>query len=63
MNPVVWRDILVNNEAVLLQAADGLAEETKTLLVLLEQEDGDGIEAAFRTRDNFAASCRNAAKA
>ncbi|MDQ0058176.1 prephenate dehydrogenase [Paenibacillus harenae] len=52
-DPVVWRDILVNNRGVLLQLLRDWSMETSKFADMLEQSDGDSIEEAFRTAREF----------
>ncbi|ANY68882.1 prephenate dehydrogenase [Paenibacillus sp. BIHB 4019] len=52
-DPVVWRDILVNNKGVLLKLLKDWNAEIATFADLLEREDGEGIEEAFRTAGEF----------
>ncbi|MBW7473429.1 prephenate dehydrogenase [Paenibacillus oenotherae] len=52
-DPVVWRDILVNNRGVLLRLLKDWNEETARFVELLEQEDGEGIEQAFLESGQF----------
>lgn len=51
--PVVWRDILLNNKQVLLELMKDWQEETSRFVHMLEQEDGDGVEEAFRLAGAF----------
>ncbi|CAH1218282.1 hypothetical protein PAECIP111893_04379 [Paenibacillus plantiphilus] len=52
-DPVVWRDILVNNRGVLLGLLKDWQEETAHFIEMLEKEDGEGIEQAFMESGQF----------
>jgi prephenate dehydrogenase len=51
--PVVWRDILINNRSVLLRLLQDWNAEIARFADMLEQEDGDGIERAFKEAGGF----------
>ncbi|MCD1260235.1 prephenate dehydrogenase [Paenibacillus athensensis] len=51
--PIVWRDILVNNREVLLRLLRDWNGEIARFIGLLEQSDGDGIAAQFRDAGEF----------
>lgn len=52
-DPVIWRDILINNKAVLLRLLKDWNAEVELFIRLLEQEDGSGIEREFATANRF----------
>ncbi|AWB46937.1 prephenate dehydrogenase [Paenibacillus sp. CAA11] len=52
-DPVVWRDILLNNREVLLDLLADWTEEVQQFRDLLNRQDGDGIEAAFKRAGEF----------
>ncbi|WP_274651633.1 prephenate dehydrogenase [Paenibacillus humicola] len=51
--PVVWRDILINNRSVLLRLLQDWNRETAGFIDMLERGDGESIEQAFRTAGQF----------
>lgn len=52
-DPIVWRDILVNNRGVLLGLLRDWSAETARFADMLERADGDSIEEAFRSAKEF----------
>lgn len=52
-DPVVWRDILLDNKAVLLELLDDWNEEIRQFRQLLVSEDADGIEEQFAQAAKF----------
>ena len=52
-DPIVWRDILLSNRDVLLTLLQDWNKEIEHFVSLLEQEDGQGIEAAFGEANVF----------
>lgn len=52
-DPVVWRDILVNNRGVLLSLLRDWSAETAKFAQMLENADGEAIEEAFRMAGQF----------
>mgnify|MGYP001221505704 CR=1 FL=1 len=52
-DPIVWRDILVNNKDVLLTLLDDWKAEMDRFAELLKQEDGEGISEQFRLANGF----------
>jgi prephenate dehydrogenase len=52
-DPVIWRDILLNNKQVLLRLLDDWQKEMDKFRVLLENEDGEGIAGEFRRAGEF----------
>ncbi|MOA03816.1 prephenate dehydrogenase [compost metagenome] len=52
-DPIVWRDILINNRTVLLDLLRDWSKETAKFADMLESEDGDGIIKAFETAGDF----------
>ncbi|WP_308639153.1 prephenate dehydrogenase [Paenibacillus silvisoli] len=52
-DPVVWRDILVNNREVLLKLLREWQGGTNAFIDMLENEDGAGIERAFTQSGQF----------
>ncbi|MFC5699904.1 prephenate dehydrogenase [Cohnella faecalis] len=51
--PVIWRDILLNNRDVLLKLLGDWKEETDKFVDLLERSDGEGIAEQFRAAGEF----------
>ncbi|GGF88877.1 prephenate dehydrogenase [Paenibacillus abyssi] len=51
--PVVWRDILLNNKRVLLSLLKDWNEEMSRFIEMLESDQGDHIEEAFRLAGEF----------
>ncbi|MFI2855635.1 prephenate dehydrogenase [Paenibacillus sp. JSM ZJ436] len=52
-DPVVWRDILVNNRKVLLPLLQDWNQEILKFVSMLEREDGVGIQDAFQKAGAF----------
>jgi len=52
-DPVIWRDILLNNRMVMLKLLKDWNQEVSSFVQLLENEDGVGIEAAFNEANGF----------
>ncbi|MBW7454116.1 prephenate dehydrogenase/arogenate dehydrogenase family protein, partial [Paenibacillus sepulcri] len=52
-DPVVWRDILINNSGVLLKLLKDWNLEIQTFIHMLEAGDGEGIERAFQEAGIF----------
>jgi prephenate dehydrogenase len=52
-DPIVWRDILVNNREVLLRLLKDWNAEVARLVELIEKADGAGIEEQFRKANDF----------
>lgn len=52
-DPVIWRDILLNNKEVMLRLLKDWNEEIASFINLLDQMDGEGIEAAFQKANAF----------
>ncbi|MFD1955719.1 prephenate dehydrogenase [Paenibacillus thailandensis] len=52
-DPIVWRDILINNRAVLLKLLKDWNAETEKFVRMLETEDGSAVEQAFREAGEF----------
>ncbi|BBH20978.1 prephenate dehydrogenase [Paenibacillus baekrokdamisoli] len=52
-DPIVWRDILVDNRKVLLRLLKDWNEGTSTFIRMLEEQDGDRIELAFKEAGQF----------
>ncbi|GGD69108.1 prephenate dehydrogenase [Paenibacillus nasutitermitis] len=52
-DPVVWRDILINNSSVLLELLKDWSMEIGYFVRLLETGDGEGIEQAFLNAGQF----------
>lgn len=55
-DPLLWRDILLNNREVLLKLLEGWQEEMDKFRRLLATEDGDGVADAFRRAGQFRSS-------
>jgi prephenate dehydrogenase len=51
--PVVWRDILINNRHVLLRLLQDWNAEIARFADMLERQDGDAIELAFKEAGGF----------
>ena len=54
--PMVWRDILLNNKQVMLKLLDDWQSEMVRFRRLLETDDGAGIAEAFRRAGEFRSS-------
>ncbi|WP_028561279.1 prephenate dehydrogenase [Paenibacillus pinihumi] len=52
-DPVIWRDILINNKDVMLSLLADWQEETNKVIKVLEEGDGAAIEEAFLTAGEF----------
>ncbi|AZN40732.1 prephenate dehydrogenase [Paenibacillus albus] len=52
-DPVVWRDILVNNRTVLLKLLQEWQAGTTAFIDMLQSEDGEAIETAFKEAGQF----------
>ncbi|QAY66151.1 prephenate dehydrogenase [Paenibacillus protaetiae] len=52
-DPVVWRDILINNRSVLLKLLQDWNAETARFMHMLETEDGEAIQQAFLEAGRF----------
>ncbi|MNW55853.1 prephenate dehydrogenase [compost metagenome] len=52
-DPVVWRDILLSNREVLLGLLKDWNHEIEGFISLLEEQNGEGIEAAFQKANRF----------
>ncbi|AEI41359.1 prephenate dehydrogenase [Paenibacillus mucilaginosus] len=52
-DPIIWRDILINNKKVVLQLLQDWNEEILSFIRLLEAEDGEGIEREFQLANTF----------
>lgn len=52
-DPLIWRDILINNREVILRLLRDWNTEVAAFAELLEREDGAGIEAAFAEANRF----------
>lgn len=52
-DPIVWRDILVNNRKILLELLKDWSNETNKFVTMLENSDGEAIEAAFKEAGEF----------
>lgn len=52
-DPVVWRDILLNNRKVMMPLLKDWNEGIKQFMVMLESQDGSAIEQAFRRAGEF----------
>lgn len=51
--PVIWRDILLNNRDVVLRLLKDWNAEIASFTRLLEERDGDGVEEQFRRSREF----------
>lgn len=52
-DPIVWRDILINNRIVLLELLRDWSAETAKFADMLEKADGEAIKEAFQTAGEF----------
>lgn len=52
-DPVMWRDILVNNRQVMLKLLEDWNGKIDEFIGLLQQEDGTGIEKLFQQANAF----------
>lgn len=52
-DPLIWRDILLNNKDVLLKLLDDWGTEMDKFRSLLESDDGDGVAEAFSRAGRF----------
>jgi len=52
-DPVIWRDILINNRDVVLKLVGDWQREMDTFASLLERQDGEGIAERFRSAGEF----------
>ncbi|MBW5446624.1 prephenate dehydrogenase [Cohnella sp. CFH 77786] len=55
-DPLIWRDILLNNRFVLLKLLDDWQAEMDKFRRLLETDDGEGVAEAFRRAGKFRGS-------
>ncbi|WP_151734488.1 prephenate dehydrogenase [Paenibacillus tengchongensis] len=52
-DPLIWRDILLNNRSVMLRLLQDWNEEVAAFIRMLEVGDGEGIQEAFREANGF----------
>ncbi len=52
-DPLIWRDILLSNREVLLGLLKDWNREIEGFVELLEERNGEGIEQAFQTANQF----------
>jgi prephenate dehydrogenase len=52
-DPLIWRDILLNNKNVILKLMDDWQKEMTAFRNMLETEDGEAIANAFRQAGSF----------
>lgn len=52
-DPIIWRDILINNKDVLLQQLSKWNDHILEFIRLLENNDGEGIETQFKKANQF----------
>ncbi len=52
-DPVIWRDILLSNRDVVLDLLTDWQEEINRFIAILEQQDGQAIEAEFSRAGEF----------
>ncbi|BBI33213.1 prephenate dehydrogenase [Cohnella abietis] len=52
-DPLIWRDILLNNREVMLKLIEDWQGEMERFSALLEQGDGDGVAEQFRKAGHF----------
>ncbi|TDF99359.1 prephenate dehydrogenase [Paenibacillus piri] len=55
-DPIIWRDILINNREVMLKLLADWNREVDRFIRLLEEQDGDGIAKQFQTAGEFRSS-------
>lgn len=55
-DPIIWRDILINNREVMLKLLADWNEEVAQFIELLKNSDGEGIQEQFRTASEFRSS-------
>jgi prephenate dehydrogenase len=55
-DPMIWRDILLDNKAVLLKLLKDWNTEIAGFIKLIESDDGAGIERAFEKANRFRSS-------
>jgi prephenate dehydrogenase len=51
--PIIWRDILLNNKEILLDLLQDWNTEVSTFIALLQQDNGEGIEREFQRAGLF----------
>jgi prephenate dehydrogenase len=52
-DPLIWRDILLNNKDVMLRLIADWQGEMTRLAALIEQDNGDGVAEQFRSSGQF----------
>ncbi len=52
-DPIVWRDILINNREVVLRLLHDWHDETAKFIEMLEQQNGDAVIDAFAAASEF----------
>jgi prephenate dehydrogenase len=52
-DPIIWRDILINNRDVMLKLLSDWNGQIERFVTLLENRDGSGIEEEFRRANHF----------
>jgi len=52
-DPLIWRDILINNREVILRLVRDWQSEMDRFAALIEQSDGDGVAEEFRRAGQF----------
>ncbi|MDR0270324.1 prephenate dehydrogenase [Paenibacillus sp.] len=52
-DPIIWRDILLNNRGVMLQMLSDWNKGISEFIGMLEMEDGEGITEAFAKANDF----------
>jgi prephenate dehydrogenase len=55
-DPLIWRDILLSNKAVLLRLIQEWQDEMSRFAGLIESEDGEGVAGQFRSAAAFRGS-------
>ncbi|TCZ81202.1 prephenate dehydrogenase [Paenibacillus albiflavus] len=61
-DPVIWRDILINNKKVLLELLSNWNDQISDFVQLLEDSNGDGIEVQFKKANQFRKGIRERRK-
>jgi prephenate dehydrogenase len=55
-DPIIWRDILINNREVMLKLLTDWNQEVANFIGLLQDQDGRGIEEQFQKAGEFRSS-------
>lgn len=52
-DPILWRDILINNREVLLELLSDWQQETERMIGILQRADGPAVQEAFELAGEF----------